>query len=176
LVAHNLFREDLYYRLAVLQIPIPPLRQRGSDIIELAKHFAGQIARQQHKEIPEFSDEAIFYLLKYHWPGNVRQLENVLLCAVTANRDGIIKPDDFPLEIMEACTHNNSTTDKTSVELTSIPGSLSLKEMEKIAIIQALQQVNFNITQAARILGMSKSTLYRKINAYNLLESIRSDN
>jgi DNA-binding NtrC family response regulator len=131
---------------------------------------------QQHKEIPEFSDEAIFYLLKYHWPGNVRQLENVLLCAVTANRDGIIKPDDFPLEIMEACTHNNSTTDKTSVELTSIPGSLSLKEMEKIAIIQALQQVNFNITQAARILGMSKSTLYRKINAYNLLESIRSDN
>ena len=99
-----------------------------------------------------------------------------MLCAVTANRDGIIKPDDFPLEIMEACTHNNSTTDKTSVELTSIPGSLSLKEMEKIAIIQALQQVNFNITQAARILGMSKSTLYRKINAYNLLESIRSDN
>lgn len=175
LVANNLFREDLYYRLAVLQIPIPPLRQRGSDIIELAKHFAGQIARQQHKEIPEFSDEAIFYLLKYHWPGNVRQLENVLLCAVTANRDGVIKPEDFPPEIMEACTHNASETDKTPAGFAPAPGSLPLKEMEKIAIIQALQQANFNITQTAQVLGMSKSTLYRKINAYNILEAIRSD-
>lgn len=177
LVEKDLFREDLYYRLAVLQIPIPPLCQRGSDIIELAKHFAGHVARQQHKTAPAFSDEAIFYLLKYHWPGNVRQLENVLLCAVTANRDGLIKPEDFPAEIMDACTHNSSPTNKTAAEFSSkpSPGSLSLKEMERVAIIQALHQTNYNITQAARVLGMSKSTLYRKINAYNILEAIRSD-
>lgn len=177
LVEGNLFREDLYYRLAVLQVPIPPLRERGSDIINLAKFFIADIAQKQHVYTPVLSDAAIYYLLQYYWPGNVRQLENVMLCALTACCGGIIQPEDLPAEVTAAVSAVNCSADSNWQPGTppSLSASdLSLKEMEKITIMQALLQANHNVTRAARMLDMSKSTLYRKIKAYSLFDEIRS--
>lgn len=176
LVESSLFREDLYYRLAVLQVPIPPLRERGADIINLAKFFIAGIAQKHRIDAPVLSDAATFYLLQYQWPGNVRQLENVMLCAVTACCGGIIQPEDLPAEVTTAvsganrCAGNNLRPETHP----SLASDLSLKEVEKVTTMQALLLANYNVTRAAKILGMSKSTLYRKIKSYDLLDEIRS--
>lgn len=175
LVENQLFREDLYYRLAVLQVLIPPLRERGSDIVKLARVFIGKIAAKQHMDPPVLSDAAIFHLLKYQWPGNVRQLENAVLCAVTASSNGVIDPEDFPPEVLSPASHAHRMQSIPGTQTISV-SDLSLKEVEKMAIMQALLQANHNVTSAAALLGMSKSTLYRKIKGYNLLEELRNDN
>lgn len=175
LVENNLFREDLYYRLAVLQVTIPPLRERGPDIVKLARVFIKNIAARQHIEPPVLSDAAIFHLLQYHWPGNVRQLENVMLCAAAASSNGVIEPEDFPAEVFPPASHANRRQAIPQTQTISV-NDLSLKEVEKMAIMQALLQTNRNVTKAGEVLGMSKSTLYRKIKSYNLLDELRNDN
>lgn len=175
LVENNLFREDLYYRLAVLQVTIPPLRERGADIVKLARLFIRNIAARQHIEPPVLSDAVIFHLLQYHWPGNVRQLENVMLCAVAASSNGVIEPEDFPAELTGSRLSVTDRAGKQVVQPLAV-NDLSLKEIEKMAIMQALLQADRNVTRAASLLGMSKSTLYRKIKGYNLLDELRIDN
>lgn len=163
LIDKNLFRRDLYYRLATLQINIPPLRERGSDIIKLAKTFIATISKRQRIAAPALSNAAIFYLLRYSWPGNVRQLENAMLYAVNMSREGIIKPEDLPQEISGMPVSDDEVDTMLRFKPTkSVQNNLTIKEMEIIMIVQALLQTGNNISEAANMLGMSRSTLYRK--------------
>ncbi len=169
------FREDLYYRLKVLKIYIPPLRDRGADIIRLAKYFINTIAQKQEIPVPSLDDGTIFRLCQYNWPGNIRELENAMLYAVNTSIDGVIKPNNLPEEIsglFAAASHEMDKLDYMP-EHTAVENSLSIKEIEKITIIQTLLQTGSNVSEAASILGMSRSTLYRKIKEFNLLDQIR---
>jgi len=170
LVEKGQFRQDLYYRLKVLQIDIPPLRERGNDIIELARYFISKIARQQQISEPVLSDPAVLCLLHYHWPGNVRQLENAMLYAVNICEDGVIRPRDLPEEITVGINLSLPAGEKTPL-LGRADSNLSMKEIERIMIEQTLEQTNQNISEAAALLGMSRSTLYRKIKEYQLVKS-----
>lgn len=154
------FRKDLFYRLQVLQINIPPLRERGQDIISLAKHFIRTVADQQQIPVPVLDDLTIFSLLNYDWPGNVRQLENSMLYAVNICSGNVIKPEHLPAEIKHSISQGKGN--KSEKE------NLSIKEIEKIFIMEALQQSKDNISEAASLLKMSRSTLYRKIKEYDL--------
>jgi transcriptional regulator with PAS, ATPase and Fis domain len=164
LVESNLFRRDLYYRLQVLQIDIPPLRKRGQDIISLARHFVQMVAEKQHIAAPDLSDEVIIALLNYEWPGNVRQMESAILYAVNVCKDDMITLEDLP-EKIRAATHHLDINDSRNLPASK---NLSLKEIEKIFISEALLQSNNNISEAALQLKMSRSTLYHKIKEYQL--------
>ncbi len=177
LVSNKKFREDLYYRLAVFTIHIPPLRERGFDVISLAKYFIKNIAQNQQIAVPVLSDAAIYCLLQYNWPGNIRQLKNAMLHAVTMSMDGIIKAEDLPDEISPGSIPSGQAFTSGSAKAFSQSGSgsdLSLKEMEKITIMQTLLQSDNNISEAALALGMSRSTLYRKIKTYALFDEMHS--
>ncbi|WP_425804443.1 sigma-54-dependent Fis family transcriptional regulator [Desulfitobacterium sp. Sab5] len=177
LVEKKQFREDLYYRLDVFSLSIPPLRDRGNDIIELANHFIASIAEKQQKPAPTLDEAAIYRLLRYNWPGNVRQLQNAMLYAVSATNDDKIKPENLPTTIRESTvTFNRNPVSAEKVIILAKDNTddrLSMKEMEKKMIIQSLLQTENNITKTARLLEISKSTLYRKLKEYNLLNEIR---
>ncbi|GFN23496.1 sigma-54 interaction domain-containing protein [Thermanaeromonas sp. C210] len=177
------FRLDLYYRIAVFKIIIPPLRERGLDILELARYFIMAIARREGLPAPALSREAEEILLTYDWPGNVRQLENAMLYAMTMCRRGIIYPEDLPAEIREGGrTEDGGSVGGRPGMVIGAGGSgedqaaekalevrpLPMKELEKRAIKQALAQTNYNVRKAAALLGLGQSTLYRKIRDYNL--------
>jgi transcriptional regulator with PAS, ATPase and Fis domain len=170
-VENNQFRQDLYYRLKVLQIDIPPLRDRSSDILELANYFIRVIAQKQLIVPPVLSDLATIYLLNYHWPGNVRQLENSMLYAVNVCEDNIIRPEDLPQEITSGIDLNLPVNTGTQLHMAQPLTNLSMKDMERIMITQALEQTKYNVSEAAVLLGMSRSTLYRKIKEYQLLKN-----
>jgi len=171
LVANNQFRADLYYRLAVFKIDIPPLRARKSDIMKLARKFINDIAQKQQIPEPAVSNAAKYCLLQYDWPGNVRQLKNAILYAVNFSSNGVIQVEDLPEEIRQSVS-SDSWKSKAKLKLTSQEqikkSKLSIKEMEKGAIIQVLLQTGYRMSEAAKILGISRSTLYRKIKEYNL--------
>ncbi|ATW23649.1 sigma-54-dependent Fis family transcriptional regulator [Candidatus Formimonas warabiya] len=171
LVNKSLFRQDLYYRLSVFRINIPPLRERNEDIIQLAQHFIHSAAQRLKIKEPVLSDPVKLLILQYLWPGNVRQLENAMLYAVHLCKGGVIWPEDLPDDIH---LHSADIFQKKSYETKPImPNSkmnLQIKEIEIISIKQALQNTGNNIRETAEILGLSKSTLYRKIREYKLMD------
>jgi len=153
-VADNQFREDLYYRLNVVSIELPPLRERKEDIPLLAQHFLNKFAVENQKEIIDFSPEATDFLLKYEWPGNVRELENAVERAVILANNSYIEARDMPQENVQM--NHSATVEK------------SLKESEKKCVLAILKETRGNFSEAARVLGISRATLYNKINAYGL--------
>lgn len=173
LVRKNRFRADLYYRLSVLKVRIPPLRERGLDIICLAKNFIEKAARRQHALPPELSDKAALKLLEYDWPGNVRELENAMVYAVNMSRDGIIGPEALPQEVTANANPHQRQSSGIEEERGNKNQEISVKEMEKLLIMQALHKSNHNVYEAADHLGISPSTLYRKIKRYDLTEEIK---
>jgi two-component system response regulator AtoC len=146
------FREDLYYRLNVVNIELPPLRERKEDIPLLAQHFLHKFAMENQKEITGFSSEATELVLSYDWPGNVRELENAIERAVILARDSIITIADLPQE-------NPSLACSTGPKK-------NLKEVEKDHILNVLRETGENYSEAARILGISRMTLYNKAKEY----------
>lgn len=168
LVKSNLFREDLYYRLAVFTIHIPPLRERGSDVVLLARHFIDEIARKQQIAPPRLGDDTLFRLLEYDWPGNVRQLKNALIYAVSICQNGIITLSDLPETI-----RSNADKAEKSAAFYAADSSFSRKEMEKISIMQALIQTGYNVSQTSKILNMSRATLYKKIKEYDISRDLQ---
>lgn len=146
------FREDLYYRLNVVNIELPPLRERREDVPLLAQHFLNKFALENRKEISGFSPEAIELLLDYDWPGNVRELENAVERAVILAKDSLITVDDLP---QESLSLGYSTASKRSI-----------KEVEKEHILNVLHRTGDNYSEAARILGISRMTLYNKAKEY----------
>ncbi|MGE5543353.1 MAG: sigma-54 interaction domain-containing protein, partial [Bacillota bacterium] len=171
LVERGLFRSDLYYRLKVLKIDIPALRERASDIIELAQHFISSTANKQGMPRPTLSDLAKLCLLNYHWPGNVRELENAILYAINVCEDGVIRLQDLPEEITSGFELTLPENRDSKLDPSQPASNLSIRDVERIMISQTLEQTNHNISEAAALLGMSRSTLYRKIKDYNLLKN-----
>jgi DNA-binding NtrC family response regulator len=158
-VAEGTFREDLYHRLNVVQIDLPPLRERTEDVPLLAMEFLRRFARQNGKDLRGFSDNAINVLCGYGWPGNVRELENVVLQAVVLAKSSIIDAPDLPRRITEA---------KPLLAVPSAALSDQLGEPEKQILVNALRQHGGNIKRTAETLQISRTTLYAKLKKYEI--------
>jgi len=152
-ISNGEFREDLYYRLNVVTIDLPPLRERKEDIPLLAQHFLNKFALENQKNIVGFSPEATKFLLDYDWPGNVRELENAIERAVILAKDNLVTIAELPQE-------NLSLVDSASMK--------NLKEVEKKHILNVIREADGNYSKAARILGISRMTLYNKVREYDL--------
>ena len=153
----GLFREDLFYRLNVIQIELPPLRARGNDVLLLANHFLSVLSKNAKKELVSISEEVARKLLDYRWPGNVRELKNVIERAVALASEDRITLADIPKNIVEG-------DNKSSLYLLDDLASLkSLTELERDYIDYVLEAANGNRTKAAKILGIDRKTLYRKL-------------
>jgi transcriptional regulator with PAS, ATPase and Fis domain len=150
LVARGEFREDLYYRLSVIPLRIPTLRERREDIPPLVYHFIRKFNSDYHLE--GIRQDALELLQRYSWPGNVRQLENVVERAVILRKAGLIQPRDLPDEIVGGGE--------------AVPGMQSLDEVEREHILRLLQGYDGNRSQVARVLGINRRTLYRKLRKY----------
>jgi DNA-binding NtrC family response regulator len=160
-VEQRRFREDLFYRLNVVQIHVPPLRARGNDIIFLAEHFVRKFAERTGKQPAGISIEAQRKLLAYDWPGNVRQLENAIERAIALTRGGSIQVEDLP-EKMLSFEPSNPSHDDVDLE-----HALTLAQLERRHVERALRQCNGNKTRAAKALGIDRRTLYRMFERYN---------
>ncbi len=151
-IAEGSFREDLYYRLNVFTIHMPPLRERKSDIPLLVEYFVQKYARAMGKQIERISPEAMDTLIRYHWPGNVRELENAIERAMVVGLAPAIRPEDLPFQLGE--------------KKPGPGGSLAVMEMNCIS--DTLVQNHWNISRSAEILGIDRATLYNKIEKYGL--------
>src|ERR1051326_2944968 len=161
LVKAGTFREDLYYRLRVIEINLPPLRERTEDIALLAQAFLKEFSQANQKQIAGFTSDAMDLLLGYRWPGNVRELRTAMERAVVLCRGEKIGARDQPPEI------RNVSTD-TLPPKSQANNTLNVEEAEKDLIIRALKDSNGNRTLAAKKLGMHRRTLHRKLVAYKL--------
>jgi DNA-binding NtrC family response regulator len=166
LVKEGRFREDLYYRLAVVEIHLPPLRERAVDIPALASAFLKEFAADNGKPVQSMSTDAMELLLKYHWPGNIRELRAALEHAVVLCRGDQITSRDLPPSVRtpQAAYTEASTREQLST------GRLSMKEAEKQLLIHALQETNGNRTEAAKKLNISRRTLHRRLHEFGLEE------
>ncbi len=154
-VADGAFREDLFYRLNVIPISLPPLRERREDIPLLIEHFLEHLSVEMNRRVDGVSPEALTQLMRHDWPGNVRELRNVLERAMVVAKSPHLQPDDLGLT---AGTPRADTID----------ASLTLEEVERRHVGAVLQQCAGNVTQAARVLDIDRVTLYNKIRKYGL--------
>jgi two-component system response regulator HydG len=155
------FREDLYYRINVVVLPVPSLGERHEDIPLLADFFLKQYAKKNRRSIHGFTPRAVDLLMRHDWPGNVRELENVVERAVIMSRGDMITPLEFP-EILKELDIDGQAS---RVDLT--PGR-SLKEIEKDMILRTLDEMAGNRTHAAKQLGISRRTLQLKLKEYGI--------
>jgi transcriptional regulator with PAS, ATPase and Fis domain len=162
-VADGRFREDLYYRLKVIEIDIPPLRDRKEDIPELAQMFLNRFSAKLSKKISSLSKDALHTLMNYSWPGNVRELEHQIERAVALTSASVLSSDDFDFgsEPVRKHEHTNSGVGASQV-------SNSLEGMEKEHILRVLKEVDYNKSRASEILGIDRATLYRKAQKYGI--------
>lgn len=151
------FREDLYYRLNVISIHMPALREMKDDIPHLVNHFILKLNNETQRTVNQVTPEAIDLLMRYDWPGNVRQLENVMQRAFALGVGNTIHTDDLPREIRDL---NRATQPQF--------GNYNLAENEKVLIAQALKESGGNKAQAAKLLGINLTTVYRKLEKYRL--------
>ncbi|HEU4335027.1 MAG TPA: sigma-54 dependent transcriptional regulator [Candidatus Eisenbacteria bacterium] len=165
LVEEKKFREDLYFRLDVIRIVIPPLRERPEDVPALAEHFVSVYNRELGKSVKGATDEAMGLLMAYRWPGNVRELRNVVERAILLESDEWILPEHLPVEIVGAA---GSGTQVLEARLHGEGGITTLAQAERVAIEMALAQAGGNKTRAAEALGISRQTLRTKLKEYRI--------
>jgi len=163
MVSDGTFRQDLFYRLNVISISIPPLRERRSDIPPLVSYFVSKFASENNKEIESISKEAMDVLLKYNYPGNVRELENVIQRAVVMTRGKILTTDDLPIYMKSNKSEDVLTTEKGRRSLDEI-----VEELERKLISEALEQTLGNQSKAAESLGISERNLRYKLKKYGM--------
>jgi two-component system, NtrC family, response regulator AtoC len=163
-VAKGDFREDLFFRLRVVEMQLPPLRDRGTDIILLAKEFLKEFAKENAKAIAELHQDAIEALMNHPWPGNVRELRTAIEHAVVLCRGDVISLRDLPPSV------RGESPGASHPDAKDVLGkkNLTVEDAEKALIIRALKDCNGNRTQAAEKIGMSRRTLHRKLHTYNL--------
>jgi two-component system, NtrC family, response regulator AtoC len=170
-IEEKTFREDLYYRLKVFQIILPPLREHPEDIPLLSELFLRQFNLQFHKKIEAIEPEARKLMMGYKWPGNIRELRNVIERAVILETDEILRTVNLPQEIYRIPNlkrlHVNETNEEVAPALLPEEGK-SLYEIEKQTIIKALEKENYNQTRTAKLLGITRDTLRYKIKKYHL--------
>ncbi|MFQ5553495.1 MAG: sigma 54-interacting transcriptional regulator [Thermoplasmata archaeon] len=157
------FREDLFYRLNVYPIPLPPLRDRKEDILPLALHFFQRSSQELRKDVVKLSTEARELLINYHWPGNVRELENVVERVIVLCRSTVVTPQELPVALREG-----PGGELLSSDFTLPPGGLALAELEKQVILQALERANYNKSRASKLLGLSRAQLRTRMKNYGL--------
>jgi two-component system, NtrC family, response regulator AtoC len=163
LVASGKFREDLYYRINVVQVPLPPLRARGNDVLVLAQHFIHRLAEPMGKKVSGFSSAVAERLVSYVWPGNVRELQNCIERAIALARFEELTVEDLPSKVRDykpASFVVVATEDPTDL--------VTMEEVEHRYIKRVMEAVGQNKTQAAKILGFDRTTLYRKLDRYKL--------
>ena len=160
-IADGLFREDLFYRLNVIPIHIPPLYERSDDIPLLVEHFIEKYSAENHKAIKGVDQKALKLLVGYRWPGNVRELENMIERAIVTTRNDILTDNDFPIELQLGGVEAISGGLK-------IP--MSLEEGNKFLILKTLEKFNGNKTRAAEALGVSARTIRNKLSEYRVKE------
>jgi len=172
-VEDRTFRDDLYYRLSVVPIHLPPLRERKEDIIPLAMHYMKLFNKEFKKNVKGISPEAEKLLIDYPWHGNTRELKNVIERICILEDTDIIYPEHIPSEIVDYAgssqTEPEAAAEEEKTMLNIPPEGLSLKNVEKDLVIKALQMVNGNQTRAARLLGISRDALRYKMQKFGLL-------
>ncbi len=156
------FRADLFYRLNVISLLLPSLRERREDIPVLVEHFLQRYSVKNKQNVRGITDEAMKKLVSYTWPGNVRELENMLERAMLLNRSGKLEIADFPEKLLEQ--------ESSAVVSEAVPSTPTLESIEKAYIHYIMSQTDGRKTEAARLLGIDASTLYRKIERYKLQE------
>jgi DNA-binding NtrC family response regulator len=157
-MSEGAFREDLFYRLNVIEVVLPPLRDRAEDVLPLAEHFLVEAAQRTSKRIHTYTQAALKVLLAYPWPGNVRELENVVERAVALAEGEQITPEDLPSQVRERRS--------ADVLAGALARGLTLAELERDYISRVLQAEGGNKTRAAQRLGLDRKTLYRKLEEY----------
>jgi DNA-binding NtrC family response regulator len=156
-VEQSRFREDLYYRLNVIEIKLPPLRERREDVPLLAEHFVQRISSELGREVSGISASALKLLIDYDWPGNVRELENVIERAIVTCRNGMLEEQD-----LSWLQHRGTMSQNWEVP------DVSLGELERRAIVAALERKHGNVKEASAALGIDRSTLYDKLKRYEI--------
>ncbi len=152
------FREDLYYRLNVIEIRIPPLRDRRDDLPLLAEHFVDRLSHELNKNVTGLTEPALRLLMDYDWPGNVRELENAIERAIVTCKDRFLTEDDFRFLQANIEAHRSWAP----------PPNVTLQDLEKGAVAAAIRRTDGNIKEAAASLGIDRSTLYDKIKKYEI--------
>jgi len=154
-VQEGRFRDDLFYRLNVITIHLPPLRERKEDIPLLVQHFIEKFNLQMGKKVERISDEALRILMQYDWPGNVRELENTIERAMVITKGKMLTPEDIEIPSLQ----NNFPAEENEK---------TLEAVERAHILRILNETDWNIQRSAHILGIDRTTLYNKIKKYNL--------
>ena len=167
LVARGEFREDLYFRLNVVKILMPPLRSRREDVVLLANSFLQEFAKENDKENKPLTDSALALLVNYSWPGNVRELRTAIEHGVVMSNDSVIDARHLPqfLLFQPVALHDHSPTVENSLD---VPPCFNLHALETQAIRAALSTAGGNRTRAAELLGVSRRTLQRKLKDLDL--------
>ena len=161
--AEGKFRSDLYYRLSVFTIHLPPLRERGDDLLMLVQVYLRRFSRELGRDVYEVSPEALARLQNYSWPGNIRELQSVLKCAMLLATGSVLLPEFLPRDLPDLASRNHKPV--------HVDAAHTLDELEREAIHRCLLETEGNRQQTARLLGISTRTLFRKIQLYNLQDS-----
>ena len=161
LVQEGRFRQDLYYRLNVIRIDLPPLRERADDIPILIEHFMRKFSGQSHRKLDGIEPEALDALTNYHWPGNVRELEHTIERAVLLGKEACIGLQDFPPSLV-------ARNDNVLPLAAAVAKSYTLRDLEKEYIMRVMEIAGGNKTEAAKTLGVDRTTLYRKLEEYKV--------
>ncbi|HZY30466.1 MAG TPA: helix-turn-helix domain-containing protein, partial [Candidatus Methylomirabilis sp.] len=162
------FRKDLYYRLAVITIDLPPLRERGEDILLLANHYIDKFNTKYGKVVRGASDEAARNLLEYPWPGNVRELSHVIERAILWSQGERLAVEQLSLEAPSPLVGSGTQPPRGTVQGALPPEGIDLAEWERSLIAQALQEAGGNQTKAAKKLGVSRDTLRYRLKKFGL--------
>jgi DNA-binding NtrC family response regulator len=152
MIEQGTFREDLYYRLNVVTIDLPPLRNRREDILPMAEHFLKKYAKENNSPVKNFSPEVVQFMLDYHWRGNVRELENMVERGVILSKNKAITPAELPQELTEP----------------ALTGGRTLETLERNHILNVLEETGGNIARTAKTLGIHRMTLYNKLKKYGI--------
>jgi two-component system, NtrC family, response regulator AtoC len=172
-VAKGQFRQDLYYRLDVVTVHLPPLRQRADDIPLLAYHFLRYYSQDGGKPVAALSDKAMELLSAYHWPGNIRELEHAIEQAVALSYHPVLTPEDLPAEVREQ--RANRFPVAASTALFNFPDTPSLEEVKKRYVRHVLQLAEGNVSATARILNVDRRSLYRMLARYKIGPMVKND-
>ena len=162
LVEQGLFREDLYYRINVFPVFIPPLRERPEDILPLTEHFLRLFSKEYERPVRRISTPAIDLLLQYHWPGNVRELKNVMERAVLICEDAVLRAHHLPSTLQSA------ESSSTGPAMGGLGFNETIARVEQEFIVDALKNARGNIHQAARDLGITYRIIYYKMKKYGI--------
>ncbi len=182
-VEANHFRRDLYHRISVTRLHVPPLRDRGDDLDILTESFNQSLAQRHGVATRQFGPDVMALIRAYHWPGNVRELRNVVESLLLTSDDPVVQRHELPQEMLEESTFEKpllpsppAFLEKTpSLMATPVTGRVSLEDTEHLAIARAVRAHDGNLTKAAFALGISRSTLYRKVERYHMEDGLNID-